>query len=120
MKTEQSKEDYLETILMLSQKKEYVRAIDIANFLNYSRASVSVAMKLLKEEGLIEITNNHIILTQEGLQIASKVYDRHTTLTNFLISLGVNSETAEQDACLIEHIISQETFLKLKKFMKNR
>ena len=120
MKTEQSKEDYLETILMLSQKKEFVRAIDIANFLNYSRASVSVAMKLLKEEGLIEITNNHITLTKDGLTIASRVYDRHTTLTNFLVSIGVNKETAEQDACLVEHIISQETFLKLKKFMKNR
>ena len=117
MKTYESKEDYLETILLLSNKGN-VRAIDIVNELHYSKPSVSIAMKKLKEEGLIEIINNNITLTSSGLEIASKVYERHEILTNALMSLGVNKETALIDACKIEHDLSEETFNAIKKYIE--
>lgn len=119
MEFHESKEDYLESILMLSNENGSVRSIDIVNFLNYSRPSVSIAMKQLKEEGLIDIDEkHHITLTDEGLKIANKVLDRHVSITKFLCQLGVNAETAEKDACKIEHIISQETFIKIKEHLK--
>lgn len=117
-KSEESIEDYLETILILSNCIGNVRSIDIVNKLNYSKASVSVAMKNLKNNNLISIsTNGYISLTPEGNAVANKVYERHTLLTDWLMYLGVNPETASSDACKIEHDISSESFEAIKKFV---
>ncbi|MBE7027943.1 MAG: metal-dependent transcriptional regulator [Ruminococcaceae bacterium] len=117
MKIHESGENYLETILILREKLVNVRSVDIANELNYTKPSVSVAMKLLKENGLISIDENGFItLTKEGYRIADRVYNRHTLLTKALVRIGVSEETAKEDACRIEHDISDETFDKLKEF----
>lgn len=119
MKIHESAENYLETILMIKNKKGAVRSIDIANELDFSKPSVSVAMKNLRENGFIDVdANGYITLLESGLEIAEKMYERHTTLSNWLISLGVNPETAVEDACRIEHIISAETFEAIKKIAK--
>lgn len=119
MKIHESAENYLETILMLKNKKGVVRSIDIANELEYSKPSVSVAMKNLREHGYIDVdVNGYITLLESGLEIAEKMYERHTTLSNWLISLGVSEKTAVEDACRIEHIISTETFDAIKKIIK--
>lgn len=116
---QQSHEDYLEAILMVSKEKENVRAVDLANALNFSRASVAIALKKLKEEKMIRIDDsNFIYLTKKGLDIAKNVFYRHEILTKFLIKIGVNSDTAESDACTIEHVISQETFEAIEKELK--
>ena len=106
---------YLETILILKNRYGYVRSIDIANEMHYSKPSVSRAMSLLKSDGYIS-TDPHgmIVLTDKGREIAEKIYDRHKTLTKYLIHIGVSVKTAQQDACRIEHIISDETFDKIK------
>ena len=110
-----SAENYLETILVIKNTKGSVRAIDIAQELAFSKPSVSIALKHLKESGHINVdTDGSITLTESGHQIAGKIYDRHITLTKFLTSLGVSKATAEQDACKIEHIISNETFESIK------
>lgn len=116
MKRHESSEDYLERILMLKEKGGTVRAIDIANDMSFSKASVSIALKKLKEKGLVLVDENtgSITLTEEGLELASHVYERHQVLAQMLISLGVEKETALQDACRIEHDISEETFQKIK------
>lgn len=107
----QSHEDYLETILRISKRKQFVRSIDLANDLNYSRPSVTIAVKKLKEDGYIFVNEkNHITLSESGLAIAEKVFYRHEILTQYLIKIGVEPEIAEVDACTIEHVISQETF----------
>ena len=117
---QQSHEDYLETILIVSKEKQFVRSIDLANVLNYSRASVAVALKKLKEEDYIFVDEkNHIFLTQKGLNRAEKVFYRHEILTKYLIKIGVNPLTAEEDACTIEHVISEETFEAIEKELKN-
>lgn len=117
MKIHESGENYLETILILNQKLTHVRSIDIANELNYTKPSVSVAMKQFRENGLISIDENGFIsLTEEGYKIANRVYNRHTLVTKALMHLGVSEETAKEDACRIEHDISDETFDKLKEF----
>ena len=117
---QQSHEDYLETILMVSKEKDFVRSVDLANVLNYSRASVAIALKKLKEEEYIIVDEkNHIFLTEKGLKSAEKVFYRHEILTKYLIKLGVNSVTAEKDACTIEHVISEETFEAIEKELKN-
>lgn len=117
MKIQESAENYLETILILRQKLANVRSIDIANELNYTKPSVSVAMKHFRENGLIKIDENGFItLTEKGSKIAQRVYNRHTLLTKALIRIGVCEETAKEDACRIEHDISDETFQKLKEF----
>ncbi len=120
MKIQESGENYLETILILKSKKGYVRSIDIANELQYSKPSISRAMSILKEAGYITVEpDGNIILTKEGEQKANAVYDRHQNITKFLESiLNVAHETAEKDACRIEHIISDETFLKMKEYLK--
>ena len=119
MKIHESAENYLETILMLKNKKGVVRSIDIANELEYSKPSVSVAMKNLREHGYIDVdANGYITLLESGLEIAEKMYERHMTLSNWLISLGVSEKTAVEDACRIEHIISAETFDAIKKIIK--
>ncbi len=109
-------EDYLETILQLQEKNGNVRSIDIADKLNYSKPSVSVAMKSLREKHLITMADTgYISLTDEGLAKATSVLERHTLLSSWLIRLGVSEETAMEDACRIEHDISDETFEVLKK-----
>ncbi len=118
MKLLESGEMYLETILILKNRYGYVRSIDIANELKYSKPSVSRAVSILKENGYI--TNDPhgmILLTDKGMEIASSIYDRHKTLTSYLISLGVSEETAQTDACRMEHVISNETLQKIKEHM---
>ena len=115
----ESSEDYLERILMLTQKNGSVRSIDIANDMGFSKPSVSVAMKKLKAKGYISVDDNGVIvLTDEGLRIAEYVLHKHNLLKDFLISIGVNPETAEDDACKIEHEISDETFKRLSEHFK--
>lgn len=118
----ESKEDYLERILMLHKTNTIVRAIDIANDLNYSKASVSIAMKKLKNLNLIEINEKtgNISLTDEGEKIALRVFERHHIITQVFVSLGVSLETAKEDACKIEHDLSDETFNALKNFYNQR
>ena len=116
MKIHQSAENYLETIYVLTKRNGSVRSIDIANELGFSKPSVSVAMKSLRENGYIDVSGDgRIILLESGIKIAEKLYERHTVLTNALIALGVSIETASEDACKIEHIISEETFDAIKK-----
>lgn len=116
----ESGEMYLETILTLSNKLEVVRSIDVVREMNYSKPSVSNAMKHLKEDGYILVDDNgYITLTQVGREIAEKIYDRHTTLTQMFITLGVDDITASEDACRIEHIISDKSFNAIKKHLNN-
>ena len=119
MRHNRSSEDYLETILLLSKKLPVVRSIDIAVELNFSKPSVSVAMKHLRENGCIEVNQaGFITLTDKGMQIATSVYERHQVLSDWLISLGVDPQTASEDACEMEHLISDESFQAMKKFIK--
>lgn len=114
-KSEESVEDYLETILLLSKRLSEVRSIDIANELGYSKPSVSVAMKNLKAKNYITVADNgYITLTQEGKKLAESVYERHSLLCGWLVRLGVNPETAAADACKMEHDISPESFEAIK------
>lgn len=115
----ESAEDYLERILILQEEKGEVRSIDIARDMGFSKPSISVAMKKLKEAGLIVINENGFIsLTKEGHVIADKVYERHTVLKKILIDIGVDPKQAEKDACKVEHVISEETFNAIKKKVK--
>lgn len=121
----ESSEDYLERILMLQEKhkKNDIRAIDIAKDMSFSKASVSVALKKLKEQELINVEphTSVITLTDKGYEIANKIYERHKLISKWLLDLGVSEETATRDACLIEHDLSDETFAILKKkYFKNR
>ena len=117
-KSEESLEDYLETILLLSRQLPVVRAIDIANEMNFSKPSVSVAMKNLRNRNYITVTDaGFIYLTETGQQLAESVYERHAFITEWLISLGVSPETASADACRIEHDFSQESFDAIKHFV---
>lgn len=114
----ESGENYLETILVLSKTKDGVHAIDIVNHLNYSKPSVSIMLKKLKEAGYITIDKeSHISLTTSGLEIANKIYERHQILTNFFLKIGVSNEIAEEDACKIEHDLSDETFNAIKNIL---
>ncbi|MGX8703902.1 MAG: metal-dependent transcriptional regulator [bacterium] len=107
----ESSEDYLESILMLREELGKVRSIDIVYKLGYSKPSISIAMKKLREKGLVQMdADGYITLTEEGLAVARSTYDRHKVLTAYFISLGVSPHTAEDDACKIEHDISEETF----------
>jgi len=127
MKYQESKEDYLETIMILSNEKDTVtgevkkvHAIDIVHERNYSKPSVSIAMKKLVESGDIVINEkDEISLTPKGAKIASCIYERHETLRKGLISLGVSEEIALEDACKIEHYLSKESFQAIKKFIKD-
>lgn len=121
MKIRESAEDYLEAILMLSKKGGSVRSVDIATMLEVSKPSVSHAMKLLREDGYIAMDRyGTVTLLDKGEVIASRIYERHTVITNLLMALGVDSDTARADACKIEHAISQESFDKIKEhFLKN-
>lgn len=115
MKIHASAENYLETILILQKRRGHVRSIDIANELEFSKPSVSIAMKNLRENGYIEINDEgHISLLRQGREIAEKIYERHTLLSACLEQLGVNQETAAEDACRMEHVISEESFEAIK------
>ncbi|MBQ7827703.1 MAG: metal-dependent transcriptional regulator [Clostridia bacterium] len=117
MKIHESAENYIETIYMLQKRQGDVRSIDIANELDFSKPSVSVAMKNLREKGLITVDGTGFItLTEEGTRIAEMMYERHTLLTDFLTRLGVDPEIAAEDACRIEHVISEESFDAIKRY----
>ncbi len=120
MKIQESAENYLETILVLSNANPYVRSIDIVNEMGFSKPSVSIAMKKLRENGYIAMDEKgHITLKEPGREIAEKIYERHTVLSRLLETLGVSSEVAAEDACRMEHIISEETFDRIKEHIQN-
>lgn len=117
MHSNESSENYLETILMLSEKLPVVRSVDIANELGFKKSSVSIAMKNLREKGHIIVSDaGFITLTESGRHIAEMIYERHKLLSECLVKLGVPEEIASEDACRVEHIISPETFEAIKKF----
>ena len=120
MRIQESGENYLETILILKNRNGYVRSIDVANELGFSKASVSRAMSILKEAGLLVMEQNgNLVLTDAGYSRASAVYERHTLIATFLEkTIGVDHETAVQDSCRIEHIISEESFSRIKKYVE--
>lgn len=117
----ESGEDYLETILILKNRQGFVRSIDVANELGFSKPSISRAMSILRDNGYITIElGGNIVLTEKGKEKAGSVYERHVLITEFFVKvLGVDKGIAEKDACKIEHDISDETFLKIKKYLKN-
>ena len=111
-------ENYLETIYILSQQQSEVHAVDICSYLSYSRPTVSIVLRQMREHGLVTVNeDNHIYLTEEGLRIASHMYERHELLTSMLVMLGVSRETALHDACKIEHDLSEETFEAIRRHM---
>ena len=114
MKIHESAENYLETILMLKTQKGYVRSVDIAHELSFTKASVSVAMKAFREDGYITVDESgNISLTDKGMEIATRIYERHKVITQVLMLIGVSEKTASEDSCKIEHDISDETFEKI-------
>ncbi len=120
MKIHESAENYLETIYMLKSKKGNVRSIDIVNELEFTKPSVSIAMKNLRENGFITMDADGLIaLTEKGTEVAEKMYERHTVISNWLIKIGVSEETAVEDACRIEHVISEESFEAIKKYVSD-
>ncbi|MCL2602044.1 MAG: metal-dependent transcriptional regulator [Treponema sp.] len=115
MKVHESAENYLETILILSLKGDKVRSIDIVNKLEYSKPSVSIAMKNLRVKGYIEVDGEgYITLTADGRKIADAIYDRHVAISDLLVFLGVDKKTAAEDACKIEHVMSEKSFRAIK------
>ncbi|MDD3346884.1 metal-dependent transcriptional regulator [Oscillibacter sp.] len=115
----ESAEDYLESILILQERCGSVRSIDIVNELGYSKPSVSIAMKKLRESGYISMaTDGTITLNNSGMEVATRIYGRHKTLTRLFTMLGVGAETAAEDACKVEHDVSDETFVKIRKFVE--
>lgn len=121
MVIQESAENYLETILILQKRNGTVRSIDIANELQFSKPSVSVAMKNLRNNGYIEMDKSgQIRLLSAGVKIAETVYEKHTTITQFLTALGVDPQTAAEDACRIEHVISRESFEAIKRHAERK
>lgn len=119
MKIKESAENYLETIYMLKAKKGNVRSIDIVNELEFTKPSVSIAMKNLRENGYITMDAEGLInLTESGTAVAEKMYERHTVISSWLAGIGVSKETAADDACRIEHVISEESFEAIKSYVK--
>lgn len=118
MNIQESAEMYLETILILSKKSDFIRSIDIVNYTGYTKPSISRAVNLLKKNGYLNIDEKgHITLTTSGATIAKNIYERHCVLTDLLINIGVDEETSKQDACKIEHVISKKTFKKIKEHL---
>ena len=116
MHLQESGEMYLETIYILSQKSRYVRAIDVGEYMGYSKPSVSRAMGLLKQGGyVVSDDDGYLSLTASGREIAAKIYERHTVLTDLLTRLGVDEKTAAEDACRIEHVISEQSFQAIRR-----
>ncbi|MGP1433269.1 MAG: metal-dependent transcriptional regulator [Catonella sp.] len=121
MEIHESAEDYLETILVLTEKIGNVRSVDISNEMGFKKSSVSVAMKNLRSTGHIVVDENgYIKLTPTGKEVADMIYERHKFFSSWLISLGVNKETALEDACRIEHVISKESFSAMKEFLNSK
>ncbi len=121
MKSNESAENYLETILVLGEKLPVVRSVDIANEMGFKKSSVSIAMKNLREKGHITVTDaGFIYLTDSGREIAEMIYERHEFLTKWLVTMGVSEEIASEDACRIEHVVSKESFAAIKKYVKDR
>ncbi len=119
MRKNESSEDYLETILMLSEAKPVVRSVDIANELGFKKSSVSVAMRNLRERGHIRVTDEgYIYLTETGSKIAEMIYERHKLISEWLIKIGVPEVIAVEDACRVEHDLSMESFEAIKKYIK--
>ena len=119
MRLQESGEMYLESIYVLSKERNFVRSIDISEYMGYSKPSVSRAVSLLKNGGYIRMDEeNYITLTQSGLEIAKKIYERHTLLTAMLVRLGVSQEVASQDACKMEHSISDESFEAIRRHVE--
>ena len=119
MKLQESGENYLETILLLKKKKNFVRSVDVAEELGFKKSSVSVAMKNLREREHITVTKEgYIYLTESGREIAEMIYERHQLLSAWLVKLGVDEKIAAEDACKIEHVISKESFDAIKKHVK--
>ncbi len=115
MSLQESGEMYLETIYVLSQKSDSVRSLDVAEYMSFSKPSVSRAVKLLKDGGYLTVDKEGFLrLTEDGIDVAKKIYERHTVLTTLLVALGVDEKTAAEDACKIEHVISDESFNALK------
>ena len=120
MRLQESGEMYLETILILSEKLEHVRSLDVAEYMGFSKPSISRAVGLLKNAGyLLMDPTGYLTLTDSGRAIAEKIYERHTTLSRFLIDIGVDEKTAQEDACKVEHYISDTTFQRIKAFTQD-
>jgi len=118
MQLQESGEMYLETIYVLSKTKSHVRSLDVAEHMNFSKPSVSRAISILKSGGYVEVkTDGHLSLTDSGREVAEKIYARHDLIKNFLIKLGVDEETAAQDACRMEHGISDESFEAMRRYV---
>ena len=116
MSVTEATENYLETIYILSLRQSEVHAVDVCAYLSYSRPTVSIVLRQMRESGLVTVDDmNHIHLTPEGEGIAKKLYERHTLISEMLVSLGVSRETAVRDACKIEHDLSEETFEAIKR-----
>lgn len=114
IKHSQSEEDYLESIFLISKINSVVHRIDVARKLNVSQAAVNKAVKILLEKGYVEEDGKHLVLTALGKDYASEIFQKHCIIRDFLISLGVSEQTAEEDACRMEHLVSDETFQKMK------
>ncbi len=120
MRMQESGEMYLETILILSKEKKYVRSIDVCEYMGYSKPSISRAVSLLRNEGYLDMDDRgYLSLTGQGRDIAEKIYERHQVLTKVLTELGVDKKSAAEDACRIEHVISDETFAAIKAHVQN-
>ena len=121
MQLQESGEMYLETIHILSQRAKGVRAVDVAEYMGFSKPSVSRAVGLLRSGGYLDLdANGCLVLTDEGRRVAGRTYERHLFLTDFFVSIGVKKETAEKDACKIEHDLSDETFQAMKAYVKKQ
>lgn len=119
MRIKESAENYLEAILMLQKQKGYVRSVDVANYLGFSKPSVSIAMKSFRTDGYVDVDSDGIItLSEKGMEIATRMCERHEIIARALISLGVSEATAYEDSCKIEHDISNESFEKIKSFLE--
>ena len=117
MRLQESGEMYLETILILSEQNNYVRSIDVGEYMGYSKPSVSRAIGLLKNGGYVTVNpEGHLFLTDAGREVAEKIYSRHKALTKFLVKIGVDEQTASEDACKIEHDISDESFEAIRRY----
>ncbi len=120
MQLQESGQMYLETIYILSEKSNMVRAIDVGEYMGFSKPSVSRALGLLKNGGYVEVSNEgYLTLTDEGVRVAKMIFERHNLITEVLVRLGVDRETASEDACKMEHVISEKTFNALKRYMEN-
>ncbi|MCR5835124.1 MAG: metal-dependent transcriptional regulator [Lachnospiraceae bacterium] len=115
-----SKEDYLKTILVIMAEKEKCRVIDIARYLNVTKASASIAVKKLENAELIMKENNNLWLTEQGKEIAEQIYEKGSFLEEWLIKMGIDEETAKEDACAIEHVLSEKTYKKMKEYVNSK